>query len=351
VVTGTPTTTVPAGSLIHVTSTGKQFEIFQDVDILALDAWASGTLYSADEPADRVTNNGNAYVCITSGTSAGSGGPTTEDEDITDNAAHWRFMGPGTGAVDVIAQATVTGPVLAASGDLSSIDSQGGGWDGVINLLDATPGRDVMSDADLRILRGIELTAPGTSPQAAIRAALFNLANVTAVTVFVNNTDETNGDGMPPHSVEALVEGGADQDIWNALLANVAAGIRTWGGEIGTATDAQGTDHEERFSRAELIDIYVDVTVVKDPSTYPTDGDDQIRLAIATWGNGQPDGRDVVASAIVARVFTVNGVLDATVLIDDAPSPVTGVTIPVNLRQRAVYDTSRIDVASSDGVP
>lgn len=51
-------------------------------------AWAPTTAYVLDA----VVTNGTpmkVYRCITAGTSAGSGGPTTEEDDITDGSAHW----------------------------------------------------------------------------------------------------------------------------------------------------------------------------------------------------------------------------------------------------------------------
>ena len=42
---------------------------------------------------DQVTNGGRVYQCITAGASAGAGGPTGRLQDITDGAAHWKFMG------------------------------------------------------------------------------------------------------------------------------------------------------------------------------------------------------------------------------------------------------------------
>ncbi len=353
--TGTPTTPVPTGSLVSTTSTAKQFETTQDGEITALDAWVDATIYVI---GNRVTNAGNAYVCIEDGFSAGSGGPDTQDDDITDNTVHWRFMGTGTGAVDVTSQATVTGPVVAVSGDITTIDTPVGGWDSVINLLDAVVGEDIMTDAELRVLREIELAEPGTGTLNAIRAALIEVPDVTAVTVFMNvsdtTTDGTGGlpAGMPPHSVEALITGGDDQDIWDALLANVAAGIQTTGGEVGIATDSQGTEHEEKFARPEELLVYIDITLTKDPENYPDDGDDQVKLAIVTWGNNQLTGKDIVASGISAQAFSVPGVLDVTAtLIDTSPGPTLSTTIPVSLIQLAVFDTSRIDVHSSDDIP
>jgi len=56
--------------------------------------WRINTAYVV---GDLVSNNvGKVYVCITAGTSAGSGGPTGLTADITDNTVHWRWYGtPG----------------------------------------------------------------------------------------------------------------------------------------------------------------------------------------------------------------------------------------------------------------
>ncbi len=51
-------------------------------------AWTALTAYLAGA---YVTNSNRLYVCITAGTSAASGGPTTAVSDITDGTAHWRF--------------------------------------------------------------------------------------------------------------------------------------------------------------------------------------------------------------------------------------------------------------------
>lgn len=55
-------------------------------------AWVASTSYTA--LTSWVTNGGNVYLCTTSGTSAGSGGPTTTSSNITDNTAHWTYIGP-----------------------------------------------------------------------------------------------------------------------------------------------------------------------------------------------------------------------------------------------------------------
>ncbi len=163
--------------------------------------------------------------------------------------------------------------------------------------------------------------------------------------------DTTNSDGVPGHSIEAMIEGGADQAIWNALLANVAAGIRTHGTEVGGATDSQGTVHVMKHTRPELIPIYVGITLTKEALDYPSNGNDQVKQAVVTWGNSQKSGKDAVATAIGARSFEVPGVLDATALISLSPTPTLAVTLPISLRQRATYDTSHVTITATNGVP
>ena len=53
-------------------------------------AWAGTTAYAV---GNRVTNNGNVYNCSAGGTSAGSGGPTTQGAAIVDGTVVWQFLG------------------------------------------------------------------------------------------------------------------------------------------------------------------------------------------------------------------------------------------------------------------
>lgn len=358
--TGTPTSIINQDSLASTRSTEQQWRTTDTVTIVAATARATSTAYAA---GDRRTNSGNIYLCVTAGTSGGGAGPVGIDPDPDstelDGTAVWRFLGEGTGYVDVIARATVSGAVVGLAGDITGRDTQVGGWLGVTNILDATLGRIAMSDAQLRNLRELELSRPGTSPADAIRVALLDIGQntdnpVLSVTIFTNNSDVTDGDGVPPHAIEALVTGGEDQDIWNALLVNVAAGIKTHGSEVGTALDSSGRSQTMKFSRPTELDIYVSVTLVKNALTYPADGDDQVKAAIALWGNALEGGTDIVSAAVLAQVFKVTGVLDCALpLISAAPTttPVATTTIVLTPRDRGVFDTTRITVASSNGSP
>lgn len=347
--TGTATTVVGVGSQAATLSTAAVFETTEAGTLVALAAWATGTAYAL---GDRRTNASRAYVCITAGTSAGSGGPTTTGDDITDNTVHWRYMGEGTAAADVDAECTENGPTVAVSGDITEIVTPVGGWSSVINLLDADEGQGDESDQNLRLRRVAELSSAGEGTPGALRAALLQVPDVTSVTIFYNDTDVTDADGVPPHAVEALVRGGDDQDIFDALFANVAAGVATHGTEAGTVTDSEGTTHDVEFTRPDEIDIYVVIDIEYDADEYPADGDDQVKAAIVAHGDTYATGRNVRASAVGSAAFGVAGVLGADVTgIGIAPAPGTTTPITIALRELAVFDTSRITVNSSAVTP
>lgn len=346
--TGTPGTPVTQGSRARIPE-GEEFETEADTTIDAATAWSASTAYAV---SDRVTNNARVYECVTSGVSDAAGGPTTAEEDIADNTVVWRYLGEGTGAADVDSLSVNTGPIIAVSGSITEITTPVAGWTSVVNLLDATPGQDQDTDAELRTRRELELSAAGVGIVDGIRAGLLDVEGVTAVRVFVNNTDTTDADGVPPHAVECLVQGGEDQDIWDVLVDLVGAGIQTHGTEEGTAEDDEGVSHTMKFSRPVEVPVYIAVDVLKNAEEYPADGDDQIKQAIVERGDAGTTGLDTVAARISSWVFGVSGVLDVpSLFIGTAPAPATSATIPISLRELAVYDTSRITVTSSDGTP
>ncbi len=63
-------------------------------------AWVALTLYAL---GDRVTNGGSLFVCIAAGTSAGAGGPAPPaagvPNDITDGTVHWMYLSASTALV------------------------------------------------------------------------------------------------------------------------------------------------------------------------------------------------------------------------------------------------------------
>jgi len=344
---GTTGTVLLTGRRAKVDGTTALFESTEAGNLISAPAWISAG-YSVGQ---FVASDGAIWMCtegLAPSTVAPSGpGPTFTEPGVMT----WRRLGDGDGYDLVSFQSVDFGPVQGYAGTITMIDSPVAGWGGVYNLLDASPGQFAETDAELRIRRAQEIASIGSAPLDAIRAELLRVPGVTSVTVFENTTDVTV-DGITPHAVEALIEGGDETAIREALFAAVAAGIETCGGVSGSVVDTAGNSHTIKFSRPTSVNIYATLLVTKDPGVFPVDGDAQIKAAIVAWGDARGVGRDTVASAVAAQAFTVPGVLDVpTVYIGTAPSPGTSTTIAISVRQRAVYDTSRITVTLSNGTP
>lgn len=356
--TGDPATSVISGQQVSTGSTDFHFITQGDATMgSTLDSWAETTGYDV---GDFVTNMGYVFECITAGTSTTGDGPQGDDadpEDITDGTAHWQLYGEGTAiseAVEVLCN--ITGTNAAPARSVTTIETPLSGWLGVINIEAMSTGRDVQTDEELALLREIELAQPGTSPIPAITAALINVPGVTSVRVFYNNQEVTDGDGVPPKSVEALVQGGDDQAILECLFANVAGGIgyhsSGGGAVVGTVVDSEGEEHTIEFTRPTEVAIYIAITLTKDAEEYPDDGDDQVVSAVVNYGNAQRPGRDAVASALQSRCFRLPSVLKVvSFFIGTAPTPVSSSDVVITTRQVATYAIGRTSISSSDGTP
>jgi uncharacterized phage protein gp47/JayE len=347
---GDPSTVVAAGFTVATSSTEEPFVSQVDISLDALDDWATSTSYDLD---DRVTANARCYQCITAGESDSTGsGPSTTDADITDNDAHWTYIGDGTAVGDVVCASQDTGPIVGTARDITDIQTPLGGVNTAINIDDAELGSLEMSDQNLRLLREEELAKPGSTTQDAIRALLLEISGVTSVTVYMNVDDVTDDNSVPPHAVMALVVGGADQDTGNALWQlGVAAGIKTSGGTSVSVVDSEGNTQTVKFSRVTGVPISIIITLTKDPDTYI--GDANVKTLIATWGNANGIGFDAVSSAIGAQAFGDPGVREVvTTYIALYPAtPVSSTKISIDFLHQATYDTVNITVNSSDFTP
>lgn len=303
---GDPVSTINAGTIVWTASTKIAFDTtLTVVTSAALDAWVTTTGYAV---GNQVTNVSRCYRCIASGVS--SGGPTTTAADITDGGAHWTYLGEGTATVDVLAQAEIAGPQVAVAGDITAIQTPVTGLNSARNLLDAKIGAFEALDPELRLTRVAELAGLGSTTSDATRAAILKITGVTACTVFNNRTDTTNADGLPPHSFEVLVIGGDDQTIVDTIAGNQPDGIATFSSfaTSGTHVDSEGNVETIFYTRPDQQFIYVFLGITYDPALYPSDGDTQVRDAVAALGQTYQSGSDVDATQLGSAAFTIPGV-------------------------------------------
>lgn len=238
------------------------------------------------------------------------------------------------------------GPVVSIAGTLN----QGilpSGVTSIINTVDANTGTFDETDEEYRIGLGTRLSALGAGTVVAIKAALLTIPNIVSAKVFENDTNATDANGLPPHSIRALVEGATDQDIWDVLGIKKGAGTFTDGTEVGTFTDQ--VDNQEftmRFSRPDVIPIFVTVVVTSKDGTYPVTGDDDIENAILAEGNLFELGDDVILPRLQNAVTSVPGIITYTLFFDTSAAPAVDNTISIAENEKADFDSSRTFVSS-----
>lgn len=352
--TGDAGAILDAGRVIAVITVNTRFATEVQVTLIAQIVWLASTAYVV---GDRRTNSSRVYLCTVAGTS-GLTGPTGTGSAIVDGTVTWRHLGEGTASADVFASAETAGPFAALAGTLTEIKTPVSGWKGAVNILDAVIGALRETSAAFRIRRENELEAEGEATVNAIRAKVLrvglNTPNpVVACTVFENTTLVTNVDGLPGKSVEALVLGGDDQEIRVAVFSK-AGGIETFGNVSGTVIDTAGNSHVVKFSRATEKLIWVELDIIKNPGAFPLDGVDQIKLAIlmATAFPLYSFGKDATAWGVSSPIDSVSGILDVTaVRIGLTSGPTGSATIPIGPREIAKFDSTRIAVVVTDGIP
>jgi hypothetical protein len=356
--TGTPGTVLNTGRQVSVVGTGSVFQTLASGTITAVPAWANATSYTVGQ---RVNRTSFVWQCQHAGTSssAPTGGVGTT---FTDGALVWLNVGAGTGAVDIPMASVLTGPIVAAQNTLKTIVTPVAGWSNAVNLADAVLGISVEPDATFRIRRQQELHGQGKAAIEAIRAAVLQVPAVTACTVFENVTDVTNSDGMPPHSVEVLVQGGDPTAICTAIFQNVAAGIATTGNQSPvTITDSQGITHSILFSRPVIVPIWVTVNVLVYAPQWPANGAAQVTQNLVDYSATLTPDYDIFSAQLSSAYFAgipaqglpgVSGILDPGLpLIGTSNPPVSSATVSITSRQLGQISSGNIVVNVTFGVP
>ena len=240
--------------------------------------------------------------------------------------------------------AETAGLINAYANSLTVIETPVAGWQSFNNPTDITPGRNIETDAELRLRREQTLATAGAATVDAIRSRILEIDEVEDARVFENDGDVTDGAGRPPHSFEAVVLGGANQEIGDTIWAVKAAGIRSYGVVSVTVADSNNFNHTVQFSRPTPVNIYLIINLTVD-SNFPVGGAAAVRAAIVSYAEETFGiGDDVITVKLFCPIVDIDGILDCEILIGTAPSPATDANVIIADNQISAWDTSRITV-------
>jgi uncharacterized phage protein gp47/JayE len=174
---------------------------------------------------------------------------TSDDALTTFSIDIPQYFIDGVITVNALTAAQVTGNISVPSNAVTTIILGTPGLTSTTNPNAYVVGRDEETDEELRSRMLVSQSVRGTATVDAITDGLLNIDSVTSVVVYENDTFVVDGDGRPPKSFEAYVEGGLDQDIGDSIWSNKAAGIQAFGTTAVGVTDVNGVPRVVYFSR------------------------------------------------------------------------------------------------------
>ena len=261
---------------------------------------------------------------------------------------------PSGGTVDVPIRALELGNTSnVLAGTITTIVNPLTGVSSVTNALTTTGGADIETDEALRNRYDESISLGGASTTSAIEAELLQVQNVVDARVTENVTMATV-DGVPAKAFEAMVYGGVNADIADAIYRTKAAGVQAFGDIIVPITDDYGQVHNIGFSRVAEITVYVNVTLATDDD-FPVDGMTTIETNIIKYiGGTDADstkyyglglGDDVVYTKIIGICHSVAGVTDVVVTLSTDNITFTAANVAIATGEVAVTDYAKVVIA------
>lgn len=296
VLTGVPSSIIPAGSIAATSDTGAQFALTSNI--------------------------------------------------VLDNA------GVGVGNFEAVE----SGQIACDANTLTIIVTASIGWETVTNpTAQAVLGTDLESDELSRTRRRNTLAAQAVTPSEAIISGLYGLVGVKSVAYRENvkNTVEViDGVTMEPHSVWACVDGASDDDVARVLLSKKSCGAN-WNGAVSVnVTDPwSGQVYPVQFDRPTEVQCMVRVTVRSAGGVADPIG--TVRKAIMDYQAGLVSSESGLTLGVPLSAFELAGAVNQVeplifvrqvevALLSVTPTWVT--ILPIEIWEKAVIDESDIAV-------
>lgn len=235
----------------------------------------------------------------------------------------WALDSNGTATVNITC--TTVGAIEADSNTVTRIITTVAGLTSVNNPSPATRGTGVENDSSLRVKRATAVGRPGNNQMDSMLGELYAVEGTRRVKVYENDTNSTDVNGLPAHSIAPIVDGGADYNVALAIYLKKNPGVALY--QAGTPVSVNVTSPTYpsnqkiiKFSRPIYVDMIVAIEVKNDGSL-PSQSVLQplIQQAIMDYASGdlipteygfKPDGFDIGESVPFSSLYTpINKIL------------------------------------------
>lgn len=246
---------------------------------------------------------------------------------------------PSGGEITVTSTAKEIGAQRAAAGEVTVIGTPTRGWQSVTNMADAVVGDPIETDAELRQRQAISTAIPSLTVFEGTIGAVSSIAGVERCEGYENDTNVTDSNGIPAHSISLVVEGGDAQTIGETIAAKKTPGTGTFGTTEVSVIDVYGVPRTIRFYRPTAVSIKAEITIASKPGWNSSIGD-KIKQAVVDYIDNIRIGGDVIISSINLPANLYGGVdsktFDVTSLqIARLANPLGSVDVPIAFNEAA----------------
>nr|DAN87495.1 MAG TPA: Baseplate J like protein [Caudoviricetes sp.] len=227
----------------------------------------------------------------------------------------WTLDSSGQAVVDITC--TEIGPIEADAGTITRIITTVPGLTSCNNPLPATPGTGIESDNSLRVKRATAVGRPGNNQIDSMLGELYAVDGTRRVKVYENDTNTTDSNGLPPHSIAPIIDGGTDADVAMAIYTKKNPGVALYQAGTPVSVDVTSPTYPDnvktiKFSRPKYVDMVIAVTIKNDGSL-PSNTQDLIRDAFIEFASGglvpaefgfKVDGFDIGETVPYSTLYT-----------------------------------------------
>ena len=237
-----------------------------------------------------------------------------------------------TGEALVNAQATEIGAITALANTITEIATPQKGWQSVTNPADALEGVAVETDFELRLRQSRSVALPSQTINEGILGAIFSLENVQRAKLYENDTAETDANGLPPHSINAVVYGGDAGEIAQVIANKKTPGTKAFGDVCVEIVDRYNNKTSYCFSRPTIKKVSVKIKI-KPLLNYLVDYADVIKENVQSYVEATDIGGTLYLSKLYVPANLANtetggtfDVTEITIKIGDGEYAVQNVT-------------------------
>mgnify|MGYP000960864137 FL=1 len=224
------------------------------------------------------------------------------------------------------------------------------GIESVTNPTQASGGTEIETDDAYRQRIHLSMESQPGPTYYGLYTGLYALPGVEQVQIVPNLTMETDSYGNPPKSLHFYVRGGREDDVAQAILDNIAAGIQTVGKIKKAVKDIGGHTHDVFFDTATVVPIYVNMSLKTSDDFNSETSPVEIVQAIKDYLSGLIMGDKVVFTKLYQAIYNISGVEYAQVTLGRDKSAMGMADIQLDQFETAVVaNDSDVEVTVDDG--